>query len=106
MDPAPRRLVAIAVLANNEEERLKETLTAITEQSIIEDRPHEVEIVVVANGCRDNTAEIARHFFRGLESPVANRVVEVTVPGTHFVQEQSPELIGAALADWLGNLNA
>jgi len=32
--------------------------------------------------------------------------VEVTVPGTHFIQEQSSELVGAALADWLGDLNA
>jgi len=26
---------------------------------------------------------------------------EVTVPGLHFVQEDSPDLIGAALSDWL-----
>ena len=27
---------------------------------------------------------------------------EVTVPGLHFIQEDSPDLIGVALADWLG----
>ncbi len=32
--------------------------------------------------------------------------VEVTVPGTHFIQEQSSVLVGTALADWLGDLNA
>jgi haloalkane dehalogenase len=32
--------------------------------------------------------------------------VEVTVPGTHFIQEQSSALVGTALADWLGDLNA
>ena len=26
---------------------------------------------------------------------------EITVPGIHFIQEDSPDLIGAALADWL-----
>jgi haloalkane dehalogenase len=29
---------------------------------------------------------------------------EVTVPGLHFVQEDSPDEIGAALRDWLGQL--
>ncbi|HEX9970402.1 MAG TPA: haloalkane dehalogenase, partial [Acidimicrobiales bacterium] len=26
---------------------------------------------------------------------------EVTVPGTHYLQEDSPDLIGAAISDWL-----
>ena len=29
---------------------------------------------------------------------------EVTVPGVHFVQEDSPEAIGAAIAEWYGGL--
>lgn len=29
---------------------------------------------------------------------------EVTVPGLHFIQEDSPDLIGAALRDWLSKL--
>jgi haloalkane dehalogenase len=29
---------------------------------------------------------------------------EVTVPGLHFLQEDSPQQIGAALAAWLGTL--
>ncbi len=29
---------------------------------------------------------------------------EVTVPGSHFIQEDSPQLIGDAVADWLGDL--
>ena len=29
---------------------------------------------------------------------------EVTVPGLHFLQEDSPELIGAALAAWFARL--
>jgi haloalkane dehalogenase len=31
---------------------------------------------------------------------------EVTVPGWHFVQEQSPDEIGEALQQWLANLPA
>ena len=30
---------------------------------------------------------------------------EVTVPGLHFIQEDSPDLIGQALADWLEGLS-
>jgi haloalkane dehalogenase len=26
---------------------------------------------------------------------------EVTVPGLHFIQEDSPDLIGTAITDWL-----
>ena len=29
---------------------------------------------------------------------------EVTVPGIHFIQEDAPDEIGHAIADWLGNL--
>ena len=29
---------------------------------------------------------------------------EVTVAGSHFIQEDSPHEIGAALADWYGSL--
>jgi haloalkane dehalogenase len=30
---------------------------------------------------------------------------EVTVPGMHFVQEDSPELVGQAVAGWYGTLS-
>jgi haloalkane dehalogenase len=29
---------------------------------------------------------------------------EVTVPGVHFIQEDSPKEIGTAIADWLRDL--
>jgi len=32
-------------------------------------------------------------------------LTEVTVPGIHFVQEDSPDLIGEAVAGWLGKLD-
>lgn len=31
---------------------------------------------------------------------------EVTVPGTHYLQEDSPDLVGAAISDWLGTVHA
>ena len=30
---------------------------------------------------------------------------EVTVPGIHFIQEDSPDQIGQAIADWLATLD-
>jgi len=32
------------------------------------------------------------------------QITEVTVPGIHFIQEDSPDLIGAAIQSWLGQL--
>jgi haloalkane dehalogenase len=40
-----------------------------------------------------------RDFCRGLPNQR-----EVTVPGTHFIQEDSPEQIGAAIQEFVGNL--
>jgi haloalkane dehalogenase len=33
------------------------------------------------------------------------QITEVTVPGSHFIQEDSPDLIGEAIAPWLDNLD-
>ncbi|MDX1498695.1 MAG: haloalkane dehalogenase [Woeseiaceae bacterium] len=41
----------------------------------------------------------AREFCRGFPNQV-----EVTVPGLHFIQEDSPAAIAAAMADWLDGL--
>lgn len=40
-----------------------------------------------------------REFCRGWKNQV-----EVTVPGSHFIQEDAPDAIGQALADWCGQL--
>ena len=40
-----------------------------------------------------------RDFCRGWKNQT-----EVTVAGSHFIQEDSPNEIGAALADWYGSL--
>jgi haloalkane dehalogenase len=31
---------------------------------------------------------------------------EITVPGVHFIQEDSPEEIGTAIAEWYGSIGA
>jgi len=41
-----------------------------------------------------------REFCRGFENQT-----EITVPGTHFLQEDSPHEIGRALAEWRRSIN-
>jgi haloalkane dehalogenase len=31
------------------------------------------------------------------------KITEITVPGIHFIQEDSPDLIGEAIVDWIGS---
>jgi glycosyltransferase involved in cell wall biosynthesis len=53
--PAPVRLVSIIIPAHNEEHYLGKTLEALKRQNY-----GWFEIIVVANGCTDRTAEVAR----------------------------------------------
>ena len=46
----------------------------------------------------ESLGEIMR-LFNGLDWP---NQTEVTVAGVHFVQEDSPDEIGRAIADWMG----
>lgn len=52
--------ISVGILAYNEETAIQQTIASIGEQSIIEDgRAYHLEIICVANGCRDRTAELA-----------------------------------------------
>jgi biofilm PGA synthesis N-glycosyltransferase PgaC len=55
--------VSIVVPAHNEAANIRRLLTALLEQQTRVGRI--VEIVVVASGCTDDTAEVAREFGRG-----------------------------------------
>lgn len=61
--------IGIGIMAYNEEARIRATLVSLRAQDLL-DRPDPVEIVVVANGCRDRTAAVAadagRELFAGL----------------------------------------
>jgi glycosyltransferase involved in cell wall biosynthesis len=62
--------ISIIIPAHNEESVIGRTLTALTRGA----QPGELDVVVVCNGCRDRTAEVAR----ALGDPV--RVIETDVP--------------------------
>jgi glycosyltransferase involved in cell wall biosynthesis len=53
--PSPTRMISVIIPAHNEEAYLRRTLVALRRQNY-----GWFEIVVVANGCTDRTAEIAR----------------------------------------------
>jgi glycosyltransferase involved in cell wall biosynthesis len=52
---APTRLLSVVIPAHNEAEYLRRTLESLRRQNY-----GWFEVIVVANGCRDNTADIAR----------------------------------------------
>ena len=51
--PAPARMISVIIPAHNEEKYLRQTLEALEKQNY-----GWFEVVVVANGCTDNTAEV------------------------------------------------
>ncbi|HYW21782.1 MAG TPA: glycosyltransferase [Nodularia sp. (in: cyanobacteria)] len=66
--------VSIGMLAYNEFEEIATTLHSLFQQSIFQDaNPNiEIEIVVVPNGCTDDTATIARTMLQEWEKSVSN----------------------------------
>ena len=59
--------ISVGVLAHNEEPRLPAMLERLREQTLlasIEGQAPEAEVVIVANGCVDSTAAVARSFIQ------------------------------------------
>lgn len=74
--------VAIAVLARNEAARLGNLLQDVANQSLLTAPEFRVSITVVANGCSDRTADVAREHFRDPKyHDAATAVYELEVPG-------------------------
>ncbi len=66
-------VASIVIPAHDEEHALRRCLMSITRGM----KDGELEIVVVANGCRDSTASVAREFapsVRVVETPVASKI--------------------------------
>ncbi len=60
--------IAICILAKNEEKSIGSCLRQLAAQSVVRDCNEPITVHVVANGCSDNTVEIARacyRFFQG-----------------------------------------
>src|SRR3954463_6017535 len=85
----PRVCVSIGIIAWNEEEAIEATLHSLWQQSLfreLQKRELRSEVVIVANGCSDQTAETARRFFsrvsqQEVTEAVECRVVEVSERG-------------------------
>lgn len=74
--------VCVIVPVRNEAENLATTLLALTNQVNLQGKPlakNRYEIIVLANNCSDDSAEIARRFAR--TQPVIIHVVEMTLEG-------------------------
>lgn len=63
--------VSIGVLAHNEEPRISETLRSLFAQDVFE--KFSSEVVVVPNGCTDNTAAVARQLIHDHRAVWSNR---------------------------------
>jgi glycosyltransferase involved in cell wall biosynthesis len=66
-------MISIVIPAHNEAQVIRRTLSALTDGA----RPGEIEIIVVCNGCTDDTAELARAF---REAGGGVRVLETDIP--------------------------
>ncbi|NJN48603.1 MAG: glycosyltransferase [Alkalinema sp. RL_2_19] len=91
--------VSIGILAHNEATTIRNTLESLLQQAMFQpgDRPIELEIIGVPNGCRDHTADVMRQTFAHIITPpdypqVTWRVCELAQPGkpnawNHYVHE-------------------
>jgi len=81
-------MISIGILAHNEAASIDRMLRSLLEQNLFlsEQDKFEIEIVIVPNGCTDDTAEIARATLTELNKELNNpqvqwRVCEFTQPG-------------------------
>ncbi|MBE9047819.1 glycosyltransferase [Pleurocapsales cyanobacterium LEGE 10410] len=59
--------ISMGILAYNEAESISNMLYSLWEQSLFQDNAdNSIEVIVVANGCTDNTAEVARNTLKNL----------------------------------------
>ena len=81
--------ISIGILAHNESKVIRRMLCSLFAQSIFQGSDlqiEQVEVVVVPNGCSDDTAELARQTLQDLvpsqQASLSWQVRELTTPGT------------------------
>ena len=81
--PGRDPLLSIGILAHNEESHIGETLRSLFAQDVFQQ--YATELVIVANGCTDKTAEVAKRTLRDHQAVWSSlgtaRVEEVIVAG-------------------------
>ena len=82
--------LSIGIMAWNEADSICTTLASLFQQSVFEKlaaRGRQCEIICIANGCTDRTAEVVRELFARMErehphsDAFSTRVVEIEIPG-------------------------
>jgi len=79
--------LSVGIFAHNEEQNIGATLNSLFEQTLVTDGAlndldiSALEILCVANGCRDGTADVARSYGHGLAPQVSYRVIDLPEPG-------------------------
>ncbi len=79
--------LSIGILAHNESDLIADSLQSLGQQSLLTSlgEKHSVEIIVVANGCSDNTADLARNTLKQIgfihQTSLSWRVCEVKEAG-------------------------
>ncbi|MEM6821013.1 MAG: glycosyltransferase [Verrucomicrobiota bacterium] len=90
-------MISIGILAWNEEASIGATLHSLFEQSLLtQSSESKIEVIVVANGCSDQTADVARDTFAQQKKSdwVSGSVLELSEPGkinawNCFIHEES-----------------
>lgn len=104
--------ISIGILAYNEAETISGVLHSVWEQSLIQsNNNHIIEIIVVPNGCSDNTAEVARNILGDLfqDSDPARfqwQVCEVEESGKSNAWNLFVHQFSAPDADFFGIMDA
>jgi glycosyltransferase involved in cell wall biosynthesis len=100
--------ISICILAHNEATKIRKVLHSLFEQSLLKefDSQNVIEIIVVPNGCTDDTAELARTELNKLVSQRPNcnikwRVYEVAEPGKSNAWNLSVHKFSDPNADFL-----
>lgn len=97
-DPGPRTPIRIdlGIFAHDEERRIAGLLEAVAGQDILRADGIDLRVLVLANGCRDDTVAQARRAVSGLPPPVAARFEVLDLPqggksrtGHRFIHELS-----------------
>src|SRR5688572_8342662 len=86
--------IDIGIFAHNEERAIGEMLSRFSRQSLFATPEHSVRVFVLANGCSDRTAEVAKAAFDKLYAPGQIDVVNLAEGGksrtwNKFVHELS-----------------
>ncbi|MGK7948203.1 MAG: glycosyltransferase [Xenococcaceae cyanobacterium] len=105
--------LSIGILARNESASIGKTLESLLAQTVFEnsDRYNAIEIIVVANGCTDDTAKVTRAKFEELmgesqKSQIQWKVCEITEPGKSNAWNFYVHQFSNAAADFLVLMDA